>query len=164
MTLCLWKTQTKSRLHSRFCYSEMKHWASELFSELKVQASKPKLQKTDAENVQWWHDWSFPDEHYGFPMLPLHSWMFCTVAWSIHLLQQNERKYSQMSTLQASIPTKVLITLSQSWCCLLKAFKLYKEQDKRFSHFSKKKKILSIFCVNNFCCFSEQRLKKHSIS
>lgn len=41
--------------------------------QLKVQASKPKLQKTDAENVQWWHDWSFPDEHYGFPMLPLHS-------------------------------------------------------------------------------------------
>lgn len=90
--------------------------------------------------------------------------LFCTVAWSIHLLQQNERKYSQMSTLQASIPTQVLITLSQSWCCLLKAFKLYKEQDKRFLHFSKKKKILSIFCVNNFCCFSEQRLKKHSIS
>lgn len=66
--------------------------------------------------------------------------LFCTVAWSIHLLQQNERKYSQMSTLQALIPTEVLITLSQSWCCLLKAFKLYKEQDKRFSHFSKKKK------------------------
>lgn len=86
--------------------------------------------------------------------------LFCTVAWSIHLLQQNERKYSQMSTLQASIPTEVLITLSQSWCCLLKAFKLYKEQDKRFSHFSKKKKILSIFCVNNFCCFSEQKAEK----
>lgn len=86
--------------------------------------------------------------------------LFCTVAWSIHLLQQNERKYSQMSTLQALIPTQVLITLSQSWCCLLKAFKLYKEQDKRFSHFSKKKKNLEHLLRQQFLLLFRAKAEK----
>lgn len=89
----------------------MKHWASELFSELKVQASKPKLQKTDAEMYNGGMTGASQTSIMAFQCYHFTPKLFCTVAWSIHLLQQNERKYSQMSTLQALIPTEVLITL-----------------------------------------------------